>query len=88
MSAKEDAEVLAGVVRDGKVVLKDSRLPEGTRVTVKVLETDDDSDTFEVTPEEKAELLTSIAEAERGEGVDAYDRLRQLREGASSSNVG
>lgn len=88
MSEKGAIDFLAGVVHDGKVVLNDASLPDGTRVVVKVLEPDDDNDTFEVTPEEKAELLAAIAEAERGEGIDGYEHLRQLRAGASQSNAG
>jgi hypothetical protein len=36
---------------------------------------------IEVSPEELAELNAAIEEAERGEGMDAFEFLKQLREG-------
>ncbi len=35
----------------------------------------------ELSPEELAEVNAGIEEAERGEGMDAFEFLRQLREG-------
>ena len=35
----------------------------------------------ELDPEELAELNAAIEEAERGEGMDAFEFLKQLREG-------
>ncbi|HEX9459598.1 MAG TPA: hypothetical protein VGA84_10665 [Thermoanaerobaculia bacterium] len=35
----------------------------------------------ELTPEELAEVNSGIEEAERGEGMDGFEFLRQLREG-------
>ena len=67
-------------VRDGRVVLDEpSELPEGTEVELTVVEDDD----FE--PEERARLLKELDAAqdefERGEGIDAFEFLAQLRAG-------
>jgi hypothetical protein len=35
----------------------------------------------DVSPEELAELNAAIKDAERGEGMDAFEFLKQLREG-------
>lgn len=81
MEPNEATDVLAGVVVDGKVVLEDDTLPNGTRVAVRVLHSEEDSDTFHVTPEEKAELLNRIASIRAGEFVDGRAHLQQLRDG-------
>lgn len=46
--------------------------------TVTVLGRDDD-ETFELTPEQEAELVLSIGEAERGETIPADEFLKNLR---------
>ena len=38
-----------------------------------------DDDWFELTPEEEDQLLVSIAQAERGEGIPAEQLLEELR---------
>ncbi len=48
---------------------------EGAEVTVIALE---DTDGFELSPEDEAELLEAIAEADRGELVDAHELLAKL----------
>ena len=63
------------LVVGGKVVLEGVSLEEGTSVTV--LAKDDDGG-FELTPEQEAELLLSIAEAERGETVSTEEVLAKL----------
>jgi len=65
-----------GKVVGGKVVLEGEPFEDG--ITVAVIATDD-SETFELTPEQEAELLESIAEADRGELVDAAVVLRNLQ---------
>ena len=50
-------------------------LPEGTTVTVLAHEGDE---TFELSPGEEADLLAAIAEAERGEFVNAAEVLQQI----------
>ena len=67
-------KVATGKVVGGKVVLEGVSLEEGTSVTVLVK----DEDGFELTPEQEAELLLSIAEAERGETVSAEEVLAKL----------
>ena len=67
-------KVATGKVIGGKVVLEGVSLEEGTSVTVLVK----DEDGFELTPEQEAELLLSIAEAERGETVSAEEVLAKL----------
>ena len=41
--------------------------------------TQDAGEAFQLTEEQEQELLASIDEADRGESVDGYDLLRQLR---------
>jgi hypothetical protein len=65
-----------GKVVAGKVVLEGEPFEDG--ITVAVIATDD-SESFELTPEQEAELLESIAEADRGELVDAAVVLRSLQ---------
>ncbi|MGH8527188.1 MAG: hypothetical protein ACREXY_24175 [Gammaproteobacteria bacterium] len=51
-------------------------LPEGAVVTILAREADE---TFEVPAELEAELLESIAQAERGETISAEELLERLR---------
>ncbi len=69
-------KVATGTVVDGKVVVEGESLAEGTKVTVVLRE---DEESFELTPEEEAELLASIEEIERGEYVSADELLERLR---------
>jgi hypothetical protein len=67
-------------VRGGRLVLDEpTELPEGSEVELTVLE-DEDLD-----PEERARLLKaldeSLAEYERGDHVDAFEFLADLRAG-------
>lgn len=57
-------QLATGTVVEGKVVVEGESLPEGARVTLLVREADEP---LEVPPELEAELLESIAEADRGE---------------------
>jgi len=69
-------KVATGTVVDGKVVVEGESLAEGTKVTVVLRE---DEESFDLTPEEEAELLASIAEIERGEYITADELLERLR---------
>ena len=69
-------QVVSGTVIGGKVVVSGGELPEGSKVTVI---TQDAGEAFQLTEEQEQELLASIDEADRGESVDGYDLLRQLR---------
>jgi hypothetical protein len=68
-------KMATGKVVDGKVVLEGVSLEEGTLVTV--LAKDEDRG-FDLTPEQEAELLLSIAEADRRETVSAEEVLAKL----------
>jgi hypothetical protein len=69
-------QLATGTVIDGKVVVEGDSLPEGAAVTILVREADE---TFEVPPELEAELLESIAEADRGETISADELIERLR---------
>ncbi len=68
-------KIATGRVVGGKVVVEDVKLQEGASVTVL---TRDDEGGFDLTREEEAELLLSIAEADRGETVSAEEVLAKL----------
>lgn len=68
-------KIATGKVVGGKVVVEGSPLEEGTSVTV--LARDEESGVA-LSPEEEAELLLSIAEADRGETISAEDVLEKL----------
>ena len=68
-------KIATGKVVDGKVVLEGVALEEGASVTVLAR---DDEGGLELTPEQEAELLLSIAEADRGETVSADEVLARL----------
>ena len=69
-------KVATGTVVDGKVVVEGEALAEGETVTVLLRE---DSETFELTPEEEDEILESIAAIERGEFISGEQLLERLR---------
>ena len=69
-------QLATGTVVGGKVVVEGDPLPEGTIVTILAREADE---TFEVPPELEAELLESIAQAERGETISAEEMFERLR---------
>jgi hypothetical protein len=69
-------QLTTGTVVGGKIVVEGDPLPEGTVVTVLARESDE---TFVVPPALEAELLESIAEADRGEAMSADELLGRLR---------
>jgi hypothetical protein len=69
-------QVATGIVVDGKVVVEGDPLPDGTVVTIIAR---DAEETFEVPPELEAELLESIAQADRGETISADEVIARLR---------
>jgi hypothetical protein len=69
-------QLATGTVVGGQVVIEGEPLSEGTVVTILARETDE---TFEVPAELEAELLESIAEADRGETISADELLQRLR---------
>lgn len=68
--------VATGTVVDGKVVVEGEALAEGSTVTVVLRDADE---SFDLTPEEEAELLASIAAIERGEFFSGNQLLERLR---------
>ena len=68
-------KIATGKVVGGKVVVEGVTLEEGASVTVLAK---DDEGGFTLSPEEEAELLISIAEADRGETVSAEEVLAGL----------
>ena len=74
-SILRNMKMATGKVIGGKVVVEGVALEEGTSVTV--LAKDDEAG-FDLTPEQEAELLLSIAEADRGETVSAEEVLAKL----------
>jgi hypothetical protein len=69
-------QLITGTVVGGKVIVEGDPLPEGLVVTILARESDE---TFVVPPELEAELLESIAEADRGETIAADELLSRLR---------
>ena len=72
----ESMQLATGIVVKGRVVVEGEPLPDGTVVTILAREADE---TFEVPPELEAELLASIAEADRGETISADELIERLR---------
>jgi predicted transcriptional regulator len=68
-------KIATGKVLGGKVVLEGVTLEEGTSVTVLAR---DEEGSIDLTPEQEAELLLAIAEADRGELVSAEEVLARL----------
>lgn len=68
-------KILTGTVSEGRIIVEGEALPEGETVTILTREGDE---TFRVTPEEKRHLLASLAQARRGEFVDADVLLSEL----------
>jgi len=69
-------KVTTGTVVDGKVLVEGEVLPEGSTVTVLLR---DDDESFDLTPEEEAELLASIADVEGGKFISGDELLERLR---------
>lgn len=61
----------------GQIVVEGEPFSEGEKVTILGHDT---NESFRVSPEEKRLLLESIAQAERGEFVDADELLTELDE--------
>lgn len=70
--------VATGKVVAGKVVVDGLPLEEGTTVTVIAVE---DTEAFELAPAEETALLAAIAEADRGELLEADEIVGNLSRG-------
>jgi len=68
--------ITPGKVVSGQIVVEGEPLPDGALVTVLSREADE---TFELDAVAEAELLESLAEADRGELIPADEVLRKLR---------
>jgi len=68
--------ITTGKVNNGVIQIDSKDLPDGTTVTLLAHEGDE---TFELDAAQEAELLTAIAEAERGKFVSASEVLQQIR---------
>ena len=68
--------IASGKVVSGQIIVDGERLPEGAQVTVLAPEADE---TFELDASAEAELLESIAQADRGELIPAVEVLQKLR---------
>ena len=66
--------ITKGKVVNGNIVVEGEPLDEGAVVTVLV----SDEDVFTLSAEKEAVLLESIAQADRGELLDARDVLKRL----------
>ena len=69
-------QVASGTVVDGKVVVEGLSLPEGTVVTVLAR---GDATAVRLPPQQEAELLEALDEADREEGISAEELLARLR---------
>jgi hypothetical protein len=67
--------ITKGKVVGGQIVVDDEQLEEGSNVTVLVT----DERTFQLSPAEEKALLLAIADADRGDWLDAEDALREIR---------
>ena len=68
--------VLSGRVVGGKIVVDGDALIEGATVTILA---NDETETFDVSPEQEEELLAAIGEADRGELVSPEQVLNDIR---------
>jgi len=68
---------MRGRFQNGHIEVEGDSYPDGTAVNFVVLP--EDSEEYELTPEEEDALEQSIAEIERGECVTAEESLEELR---------
>ena len=69
--------VTSGKVVSGRIVVEGEPLPDGSVVTVLAREVDE---SFELDATAEAELLLSLAEADRGELIPAEEILQTFRD--------
>ena len=67
-------KVITGTVVDGKIVVEGEPLTDGSKVTVIA----PDEETFELSPQQEAEILIAISEIEQGKGIDGRRFLEEL----------
>jgi hypothetical protein len=69
-------KILSAKVVDGRLDIPEGMLEEGSVVTVLVRES---PEALFLSEDQKEELSAAIAEANRGEGVDGWQFLEELR---------
>ncbi len=69
--------VTSGKVVSGQIILEGEPFPDGSVVTVLARDIDE---SFELDATAEAELLLSLAEADRGELIPAEDVMRTFRD--------
>ena len=67
--------LLSGKVIDGKIVVEGEPLEEGSQVTILAQE---DEESFQLSPEQEAELARRMREVEAGRFVDGEEFLKEL----------
>ena len=70
-------KIATGTVQHGQIVVEGQPFSEGEKVTILSYK---EERPFQVSPEEKRLLLESVAQANRGEFVDADELLSELDE--------
>ena len=68
-------QVATGIVVGGKLIVEGLDLAEGEMVTVLTQESEQE---VHLSPEEEAELLEAVAEADRGETISAEELFAHL----------
>ncbi len=68
--------ITTATVHHGLVEIKAAELPDGTQVTILAPEGDE---TFELSPEDEARMVSAVEEADRGAFIPAAQLLEQLR---------
>ena len=69
-------QIASGTIVGGKVVVDGLSLPEGTTVTVLAR---GDETAVRLTPQQEAELIDALEEADREEGISAEELFIRLR---------
>ncbi len=69
-------QIASGTIVGGKVVVEGLSLPEGTTVTVIAR---GDEVVVRLPPEQEAELIDALDEADREEGISAEELITRLR---------
>jgi hypothetical protein len=69
--------ITTGKVNGGAIEVEPGTLPEGAKVTILAAE---DNEVFQLCAEDETRLLEAVAEAERGEVVNASSLLKEIRQ--------
>lgn len=75
MAYNEFMGIATGTIVAGKVVVEGLDLPEGSTVTILTSEPEEE---VYLSPEEEADLLEAMAEADRGETISAEELFARL----------